>query len=382
MDVKISFEIFPMIIFIGALQGLLCALIALFSGKGRRGANLYFALLISSVSFSVLTFSLYKSNLYLYLPWLVKVSDFLQFLFGPALFLHVKELTGHKREKRVLDLPHFGVALAAFILTVPFFLLDYEGQLKMVELTYRVKNPLLWDLVELFSTLHAVGYILASMIVLKRYRTGLKDNFSSLDKINLLWLKVVLAIMLGAFTLLLFIDSLMFAGVNLFYLITFTTVFGAVTVYAMSFLYFRYISRFSLTISLTAERVNTRYDSSPLTGEELKSYWEKLEAIMREERLYLNKELTLVELANRLDIPRQYLSQVINQEAGLKFYDYVNSYRVEEFIRLSSLPENCNYTILSLAFDAGFNSKSSFNSFFKKDRGMTPSQYIKEVGSS
>lgn len=382
MNVKITFEVFPMIVFVGVVQGVICALIALLSCRSRGRASLFFALLIGSISLSIIPFPLYKSNLYYYLPWLTKVVDFLQFLFGPALFLHVKELTQHKGGSKRSDLIHFIIFLIALILTVPLFFQDYESQLRIAELSLMDENDLLRDLRELFSTLHVWFYLLLSLRIISRYRARLKDSFSSIEKLNLGWIYTCLKIMMGAFGTLLFLDILMLTGVDLRVIIVITAVIASLGVYSITFLFFIYINNYSQTVRLTIEKVNIPYNSSPLTAEEIKSHWEKLEGLMSSEKLYLNNELSLADLAARLEIPRQYLSQVINQMAGLKFYDYVNRYRVEEFIRLISLKEKQNHTILSVAFDAGFNSKSSFNSFFKKDRGMTPSQYIKEKSSS
>ena len=74
-----------------------------------------------------------------------------------------------------------------------------------------------------------------------------------------------------------------------------------------------------------------------------------------------------------------YLSQVINEVEGINFYDYVNRLRVEEFKRLLSLPENQRFTLLALAYDCGFNSKSAFNRCFKKTTGLSPSEYAKQL---
>ena len=81
-------------------------------------------------------------------------------------------------------------------------------------------------------------------------------------------------------------------------------------------------------------------------------------------------------LAGDLDISPNHLSQVINQYEKKNFYDFINMYRVEEFKRRALKPENSNYSILAIAYDSGFNSKSSFNQVFKKIEGKTPSRYL------
>ena len=109
---------------------------------------------------------------------------------------------------------------------------------------------------------------------------------------------------------------------------------------------------------------------------------EKLARVMREERLYLQPELTLSELAKHLNTNSSLLSAAINQVFQQNFNDYINALRVEEFIRAYRKAENRNYTMLSLAFDAGFNSKATFNRAFKKAKGCSPKDYFDARGET
>ncbi|MCB9350941.1 MAG: helix-turn-helix transcriptional regulator [Lewinellaceae bacterium] len=113
-----------------------------------------------------------------------------------------------------------------------------------------------------------------------------------------------------------------------------------------------------------------------------KALAEKLVQIMELERLYLNSELTVQDLVNRLQANRQYISEALNLHLGKTFYDFVNDYRVEAFQRLAKDPAHGHYTILGLALEAGFNSKATFNAIFKKKVGMTPSEYIRRIKMS
>jgi YesN/AraC family two-component response regulator len=99
---------------------------------------------------------------------------------------------------------------------------------------------------------------------------------------------------------------------------------------------------------------------------------------MQSQKLYKNAELTLDDLANSLKVLPNHLSQVINSTENKNFYDYINNLRINEFIELIALLENQKFTLLSLAFECGFNSKTSFNRNFKKATGLTPSEYIKQ----
>jgi AraC-like DNA-binding protein len=86
--------------------------------------------------------------------------------------------------------------------------------------------------------------------------------------------------------------------------------------------------------------------------------------------------------STKLGVHPNYLSQIINQKEKKNFYDFVNTYRFEEFKKLIAQQKNQQYTLLSLAYDCGFSSKSSFNRYFKKATGQTPSEYTTAVSSS
>ena len=96
---------------------------------------------------------------------------------------------------------------------------------------------------------------------------------------------------------------------------------------------------------------------------------------MESEKSYLEEDISLQSLSRQLKISSNNLSQVINQEFQVSFYDYINKYRVKEFISLRNEPTNDHLTILALALDSGFSSKASFNRIVKKMTGKTPSQY-------
>ena len=91
--------------------------------------------------------------------------------------------------------------------------------------------------------------------------------------------------------------------------------------------------------------------------------------------MYLNNKLSIVDVSDKLNIPRQYISEVLNEHMNKSFQDFVNEYRVEEFVNRLKNDQNNHFTLLGIATDVGFNSKSSFNATFKKHKGLTPTQF-------
>ena len=121
-------------------------------------------------------------------------------------------------------------------------------------------------------------------------------------------------------------------------------------------------------------------DSKPLITdeEEHKELIEALDKSMVEEQLYLDPKLSLTNLADHINTSSNKLSWLINQDKKSNFYHYINSYRLEHFKKMAVLPENQNLTLLGIAYECGFNSKSTFNDYFKKSTGLTPFRWLKE----
>lgn len=119
-----------------------------------------------------------------------------------------------------------------------------------------------------------------------------------------------------------------------------------------------------------------------ITKAELNGITNRLESLMRVEKIYLNEKLSLNDVAQNLEVNPKYLSMILNNSIGKSFYEYINTFRIEEVKKLMIDPVNRNITIEAIANKAGFNSKSSFNTMFKKVTGMTPKEFMKSGPST
>jgi AraC-like DNA-binding protein len=117
-----------------------------------------------------------------------------------------------------------------------------------------------------------------------------------------------------------------------------------------------------------------KYEGSTLTGNEKEYYCSRLIELMENDKLYLDPDLTLGMLSGKLSIARSYLSQIINESFHVGFSDFINKYRTIESKSLLKI-HNGKRNIIDIAFECGFNSKSAFNSAFKKHAGITPKEY-------
>ncbi|WP_035716456.1 helix-turn-helix domain-containing protein [Christiangramia echinicola] len=120
-----------------------------------------------------------------------------------------------------------------------------------------------------------------------------------------------------------------------------------------------------------------RYKQALLDTNEIKMYSKELEQIMLDYKLYLNPDLSLKDVASYLELPANYVSQLLNLGFQKNFSEYINTFRVIEFKERVIQEENKGLTIMAVAYDSGFNSKTVFNTFFKKIEGTTPNSFLK-----
>ncbi|MBI2429110.1 MAG: AraC family transcriptional regulator [Ignavibacteriales bacterium] len=216
-----------------------------------------------------------------------------------------------------------------------------------------------------------IFYVVWSGMLLKKHSRNIREQFSDLEKVNLQWLRI-LTIGLGCIWFLVIFfgsDPLIFSGVVVF-------------IFLIGFFGIRQGNIFSHSPKSSDEEdemEKEKYRRSGLTEEAAEAIHTALIRLMTEESMYKKSDLAITDLSSKLAIHTNYLSQIINEKEGKNFYDFVNTYRVEEFKRMLENPKNRQLTLLSLAFDCGFNSKSSFNRFFKKATGKTPSEYFSSI---
>ena len=117
--------------------------------------------------------------------------------------------------------------------------------------------------------------------------------------------------------------------------------------------------------------------SSPFDNDQIDHYSEALELLMLQKKLFIDPELNLKQLAANVGLHPNKLSWLLNNHFGKNFNDFINQFRIKEFQQLAIDPANKNLTLLALAYDSGFNSKTVFNTFFKKETGVTPKQWVK-----
>ncbi|WP_421919604.1 helix-turn-helix domain-containing protein [Marinifilum sp.] len=313
-------------------------------------------------------------------PHLLGINLPLPVLHGVLLYFYVLEATGKGNIKVKYKLIHLTPSIFLAILAIPFFILSAEEKI------YVFKNDGVgfeWYLLihQFLMITCGITYCIWALILIKKHQKNLKDNFSNTDKKELQWLRYLTFGLSLIWILAIFFDEkVVFASIVVF--ILFIGIFGI----NQTNIFKAEIKEFESengsqakpqSKTLSANEIKKRYAKSGLSSVMSDKIYQQLKEIMRQEAIYKNDNLTLNELAKYLSVHPNHLSQVINEKEQKNFYNYINTLRIEEFIKLASLPENKKYTMISLAFDCGFNSKSTFNKHFKAFTSKTPTEYFK-----
>ena len=206
------------------------------------------------------------------------------------------------------------------------------------------------------------------------------QQFSTTEKINFNWLLYLIIWIALIWGLVLFVNTnIIYGAIAVF--IVWLGYFGIkqVQVFNQPVLVFtgNTAAEFPVTEEAEAASPEKKYRKSGLTDENTEEIHTRLMNLLHEEKPFINPNLTLNELAGMLNVHPNSLSQVINSKENKNFYELINEKRIEEFLTRIFQPESRQYTLLSIAFECGFNSKTSFNRNFKKYTGVTPSEYQK-----
>ena len=329
----------------------------------------------------VAIYAISPAGFFLQNPWLISFYISLLLLIGPFLFWYVKALitTNFKPSRGIIwHLLPFALSNLYLILFVTSA--DFSKSIQRIEETNQIDFPIPYYIFLFITAISVPFYILWSIQLLRKHRKAITDNFSSTEKRTLTWLRNIIGL-LGitwiALVTILFIHHVLRLFSDDFCI---HGLFLTLSVFIIVVGYFgldQYAVFTPPFVTQEAENIdgNIKYAGSALKEEDIKKYLLSLSDYMKTNKPYLNNQLTLYQLAEEVSIPPHYLSRIINEYHHQNFFDFINIYRVDEFKSRINDSHFKNYTLLAIAFDCGFNSKSSFNRLFKKVTGSTPSEY-------
>jgi len=302
-------------------------------------------------------------------------------LHGPFLYLYIKILVS---DGSLLSWKDVGHLIPFVFFNLYIFISSFNPvisqRLDIYKVTPGNNTPLLFSLFLLLTAFSGTVYFLLTFRLFKRLDINIFNNFSNPANIDLYWIRKLVLVFGIVWTALISV-TVIHHIFNMFSMVFCTDgLFLSLSVFVILIGYFGLkqkiiFSSEDLIVAGEVTRIQTKYSGSRLTDTEAKQHVEKLADHMKSAKPYLNPDLSLPQLAAELNISSHYLSQVINEQFNLNFFDFVNGYRVEAFKEKIKNPEFRNYSLLGIAFECGFNSKSAFNRIFKQKTGLTPSQY-------
>ena len=314
-------------------------------------------------------------------PALLDVNIPFLFLHGPLTWFYIKSLTDqHFRFKPIYFL-HFLPFVAVFIEhSINIFSLPETVKI-YIDKTELFKSWIIYPIIVDAVAIVTLGYLIWGWILIRKYNRYIQNYFSETNQINLRWLRILL------------ISTVICYALNDFtYILDFFFHFAPYKVLQLAS--FMIASIFILVLGFfghsqgnifTAYQVDIDLKKSiiPSNDEKIKKedehFVNALITYMKENKPFLNPELTIAALSRELNVSPYYLSDILNNKLNLNFYDFINHYRVEEFKMKLTNPENERLTFSGIASDCGFNSKATFYRVFKKSTGSSPNEYYKAI---
>jgi AraC-like DNA-binding protein len=295
-------------------------------------------------------------------------------LWGPLLYLYTRSVTRRGFMLRKPDLVH-ALPFAAHLVFMTFHYRTFEAVGRLPDAM--PNRAFTWN-EHLVVIALIQGQILIYTILcfreLMRYRAAIRNTMSTVERFNLSWLAAVQFGFLGHWTL----DTAYYADLHI-------THRPSVALIAVSMLMLLVFAQILVTRSLRQPmapaglEARPKYQGSGLTEVRTREHLADLRRVMDERKPYLDPLLTLPQLARMANIPPRHLSQILNESLGQNFFDFVNSHRIEESKRVLRDASRTGKTVLEVLLDVGFNSKSAFNSAFKRYTGMTPTSFIRSL---
>jgi len=385
---SIAHNLFSFISGVGILQGFLLAALIYFHPKSDRTVTKFLSLYVVSISLIMalpLIFNL--------IGW--QKSFFLEpfhFLSGPMIYLFIRSY------KEAITWRKAIVHLVLFFISFFIYYWVFDGMARRFPDAKNVPEEVFKETIPILVIgvrfVQNFFYYFLSIKALNSYQKSIQHVFSDTSRINLKWVKWLI----NGYLLFVILTVLFYS-----FMLQFPNKFGELFLLNFALITpYIYLTTYKgitqPTIWQTKDEIpkmemeaQLQYVNDPEvsglrgekpgsveTGKDVEQVLEilnRIQELMQKEKLYQEPELTIKDLAEKVRFPYYQVSQVINNELKKNFYDLVNSYRVEEAKRLLLDPKSRNFTILSVGFEAGFNSKTTFNTVFKKFTGLTPTEY-------
>ena len=332
--------------------------------KNRDFINYNLAGLYYCLSYVILMLWAFKSGLILHVPWLLYTDLTAAFAIGPFAYYYIKTVLGLKTRSRITYILRFLPALFVFFAVITSNIID--GALVRHYLHFPTKypvcslNPFIRG-VDFISNLYMIFYFI--LIIKDIYALLNKNTHKSFKELKIIFYYMFFILLFSVMMLMASVLGNNILNISAIYLLTLSGIW-------YFFFSFRYPE---FTQKAIKEAKIIRYKNSMTNGVDSDVVLERLNDLMKEDKIFKDDELSLQKLSSLLLVTPHQLSGILNSKRKMNFRTMLNSYRIEESMK--QMADNPDKTILEIALASGFNSKSSFNAVFMKSTGMTPSDY-------
>ena len=363
---KINFDIWVIVFGTLIILGIFSAFILFFRQENKLSNKILAVFLLATSLWHMDSF-LNVSGIYNQNPDAYFRPIYYSFAFGPLIYFYVKSLTDHTFRFRGIHLLHFGPVILQGILYFFLFFKDYSFKRWY---WLEVHSPFTYR-IEFDGTFISLAiYSILSIFIIMNYQKELSENYSESSKVKLNWLKIIL-FFLVVLSIQWFIEVILRDFYHSFYDFNYSTLILGILTLVLAFGSFiqKNLEHINFEVQLDKSQIKKaiEIDSKIL---------QKIEHRMDVSRDFLNPTLTLKEFSNACGLPSRTVSQHINHGLNKSFQDFVNEYRVEEVKTKLLSSDREIYTLETIAYDCGFNSKATFNRIFKKFTGSTPNTYL------
>lgn len=352
-------------------QGVFSSVILLFQ-RNNTQANRFLSLLMLLFSLWLCDSFFRKSGIYTQNPNFYFLPIYYSFAFGPLVYFYTRSLTEQNFVLKPFHAFHF---VPAFIQGCFYLFVRSQDYSFRRDFWFDIHRPYTYDFEFNLTLLSLLIYLVLSVKSVLTYQKWISNRFSQLAKINLNWLRITLALLfvLSAGWL---IEALLR---EIFYYYPDQTISSllmglCVLILAGGGLLQAHVSESKIVPAEIHQEVKL------IQSEEIdQQLLNRISQHMQAGQYFLDPQLTLKDFAHKLNTPPRLISLHINKGMGVSFIDFVNQYRVELVKEKIEQGEAANLSLLGIALESGFSSKSTFNRVFKKITGQSPSDYQKEM---
>lgn len=350
----------------------------LLAQRNNRTANRLLGALMGAFTIYLASAVYYSAGIVRAYPQFFGLSFPTLWLFGPLVYLYTVAASDRSWRMRRRDWLHLAPAAIVTAVALPYLVMSGGDKLAFYDRLIAGDVPTVIRVLEPTKFISGIGYSAATVLYLRRHRRAVEENYSNVARVNLAWLLWLAGAAAAIWVL---ATTLQITDFNRQLREEHISLSIAVVVYAIGYMGLRQPEVFRYqTAEFAIPVAPERYERSGLTDDEARALEQSLRRLMDVEQPWKDSELTLPDLAARLQSTPHKLSEVLNAQVGQTFYDFVNGYRVREVQRRIKAGEARQLKMLALAMDAGFASKSTFNDVFKKHTSQTPSDFRAAVG--